>query len=239
MKILILTHATFEKPGSIETWAKKHGHIIKEVCPYKEETLPDINDFDFLVVMGGYQSPLEMNKAPYLEDEITLIKQAITKHKRIVGICLGAQLLGEALGAKTEPSPHREIGMFLVEQLPEAKFDPVFSQFPKKFEVMHWHSDMPGIPKGAVLLANSEGCPRQIFRYGDRIYGFQCHFELTKELVEGMIEHCPGDLKGGTYVRSIKELLEANHTKTNAMMEKILDYLASLPELVLQKELNY
>src|SRR5262249_53997662 len=125
---------------------------------------------------------------------------------RIIGICLGAQLLAEALGAKTERSPNREIGMFLIEQLPEAQFDPIFGQLPQKFNVMHWHNDMPGLPAGAVLLAKSEGCPRQIFRYGDRMYGFQCHFELTKELSYEMIEHCPGDIKPGTYVRTKKEI---------------------------------
>jgi len=236
MKILFVIHAAFEAPGCIETWAKKRGHQTQIVSPYKGEKIPNINDFDFLVVMGGPQSPLEMDKAPYLADEIALIKQAIIKHKRIIGICLGAQLIGEALGAKTERSPHREIGMFLVELLHEAKFDPVFGQFPEKFDVMHWHSDMPGIPKGATLIAKSEGCPRQIFRYGDRIYGFQCHFELTQELVKGMIEHCPDDLKAGTYIRSVKELMYADYSQINAKMDTVLDYLANLPELVLQKE---
>lgn len=236
MNILFVTHADFEKPGSIETWAKQRGHHTHEVSPYKGEKMPNINDFDLLVVMGGPQSPLEMTRSPYLEDEIILIKQAIIKHKRIIGICLGAQLIGEALGAKTERSPCREVGMHLVELHAEAKFDPIFSFFPDKFDVMHWHSDMPGIPAGATLLASSEGCPRQIFRYGDRIYGFQCHFELTQELVKGMIKNCPDDLKAGTYIRSEKELIYADYSQINAKMDAILDYLISLPELVLQKQ---
>ncbi len=101
---------------------------------------------------------------------------------------------------------------------------------------MHWHSDMPGIPKGAALVAKSEGCPRQVFRYGDRVYGFQCHFELTQELVKGMIEHCPDDLKSGMYIRSVKELLSADYSKINTRMENVLDYLAGLPEFSEQKE---
>jgi GMP synthase (glutamine-hydrolysing) len=235
MKILFVIHAEFEKPGSIETWAKKNGYDTQEVSPYKGETIPDINDFDFLIIMGGPQSPLEINKAPYLNDEIALIKQAIMKHKRIIGICLGAQLIGEALGAKTEHSPNREVGTFLVDLCDEAKFDPVFSHFPAKFDVMHWHSDMPGIPKEATLLAKSEGCPRQIFRYGDRVYGFQCHFELTQELVKGMIDKCPDDLKAGTYIRSVKEMIYADYTHINAKMNKVLDYLSQLPELILKE----
>src|SRR5579872_3246973 len=167
MKILIVIHASFEKSGSIETWAKNNGHQIQEVSPYQGEKLPDIKEFDLLIVMGGPQSPLEIDDAPYLVDEIKLIKEALVEKRRIIGICLGAQLIGEALGAKTERSPHREIGAYPLELLPDAKYDPVFQQFPEKFNTMHWHNDMPGIPANAVLLAKSDGCPRQAFRYGD------------------------------------------------------------------------
>ena len=238
MKILFVIHASFEKPGVIESWAKKCGHHTQEVSPYKGEKLPDIKDIDMLVVMGGPQSPLEINKDPYLLDEIELIKKAIKTQKRIIGICLGAQLIGEALGVKTERSPNREIGMHAIQLLEDAKYDPVFQKFPAVSDVMHWHSDMPGIAKGAVLLAKSEGCPRQVFRYGDRIYGFQCHFELTKELVKGMIESCPSDLKEGTYVRTVKELMESDYQPMNLRMEQLLNYLAKLPELIFEGDVK-
>lgn len=239
MNILFVLHASFEKPGCIESWANKQGHDIQKVSPYRGETLPDVDEFDFLVVMGGPQSPLEMDKAPYLRDEIDLIKQAIDRNRRILGICLGAQLIGEALGAKTERSPNREIGMYLVELLESAKDDPVFRHFPAKFDVMHWHSDMPGIHEDAVLLAKSEGCPRQAFRFGDRIYGFQCHFEFTEDLVKGMISHCFTDLiTPGDYIRSAQEMLESDYSQINSKMESVLDYLEKLPEQSLSNNLS-
>lgn len=229
MKILFVIHASFEKPGFIETWANQHGHPTQSVSPYKGEELPDVDGFDFIVVMGGPQSPLAIDEAPYLRDEINFIKQAIKKQKRILGVCLGAQLIGEALGAATERSPHREIGIYPIELLEAAKDDPMFKNFSAKFDVMHWHSDMPGIPEGAVLLAKSEGCPRQVVRYSDRIYGLQCHFELTQELVGKMVSHCVSDLVGKQrYVRSAKELIEADYSEINAKMEIILDYLVSV-----------
>jgi GMP synthase (glutamine-hydrolysing) len=234
MKILFVIHAAFEKPGSIETWAKKLGHLTQEVSPYKGEKLPDIKDFDFLVVMGGPQSPLEIDKAPYLADEIELIKQAVKEKKRILGFCLGAQLIGEALGAKTERSPNRELGAYPIKLLDASKYDPIFQRFPETFDVMHWHSDMPGIPDGGVLLAKSDGCPRQVFRVGDRIYGFQCHLELTQKLVKEMIEHCPDDLKAGTYIMTERELMQIDYSQINLKMENVLDYLANLPELIFQ-----
>jgi len=230
MNILCISHAIFEKLGHIETWANKNNHIIRKVNPYRGETLPKIDDFDFIVIMGGPQSALKLEDAPYLLDEIALIKEAIKMEKRILGVCLGAQLVAEALGAKAEPSPHQEVGMHLIELLDDAKNDPVFRHFPNKFEVMHWHYDMPGLPKDAVLLAKSEGCPRQAFRYGDRIYGFQFHFELTEKVIEGMVQNCLGDLlTKGKYVRSFHEILETDFSEINLKLESVLEYLANLP----------
>jgi len=230
MKILIITHASFERPGSILNWAKRNNHDVQEVKPYEGEAIPPAKQFDLIVMMGGPQSPLEIDQSPYLADEILMLKDAIHYKKRIVGICLGAQLISEALGAKTERSPNREVGCFALESLDFAKEDPIFGQLPKNIDVMHWHNDMPGMPQDAVLLAKSEGCPRQIYSFGDRIYGFQCHFELTQELVRNMINHCPDDLKDGKYVMTEQELMQVDYAKMNAVMDKVLDYLASLSE---------
>lgn len=229
MNILCIEHAEFERLGSIETWATQRKHTIHQVNPYRGEALPDSNTVDFLIVMGGPQSSLKLAKAPYLKDEIKFIEKVIKKNKPIIGVCLGAQLIGEALGAKAERSPHREIGMHLVELLDEAKTDPIFKQFPSKFEVMHWHNDMPGIPEGAVLLAKSEGCPRQIFRYGDRVYAFQCHFEFTCELIETMLENCKRDLDTSEkYIQSAKTMLAADYSDGNRKLEVVLNYLSHL-----------
>ena len=100
MNILSISHATFEKLGYIETWADKNNHIIRKVNPYRGETLPKIDEFDFLIIMGGPQSALRIESTPYLLEEIEFIKEAIKLNKRILGVCLGAQLIAEALGAK-------------------------------------------------------------------------------------------------------------------------------------------
>jgi GMP synthase (glutamine-hydrolysing) len=228
MKIHYIQHAPFEKLGVIETWAIENHYSLSGTQTYADEKLPDASTFDFLIVMGGPQSPLETEQYPYLRDEITLIEQAIKQNKRVLGICLGAQLIAEALGAKTQRSPHKEIGVYPIELLDSAKTDPIFSHLPKKLDVMHWHNDMPGIPNNAVLLAKSEGCPQQAFRYGDRVYGFQFHVEMTKELIEGMIQHCPDDLKPGAYIRTAAELLSSDFEKINATMLFALDQIAKL-----------
>lgn len=226
MHIHAIIHAEFEQPGCIEKWAQEKDYTFTTTHTYKGERLPEVNKFDFLIVMGGPQSPLKTDEWPYLQDEIDLIKQSTAANKAILGICLGAQLIAESLGAKTEKSPHREIGVYPIELLADAAKDPVFSQFPNTFPVMHWHNDMPGIPKEARLLAKSEGCPRQAFAVGDRIYGLQCHFEMTQDNIKDMLKHCENDLTSSRYVQSKQSLLSHDLTDINKKMIAILEFLS-------------
>lgn len=228
MRIHYILHAEFEKLGVIENWINENKHTATGTHTYQGETLPDVNNFDMLIIMGGPQSAVEYEKYPYLKDEIELTKQAIQANKIVLGICLGAQIIGLALGAKAEVSPYKEIGIYPITLHNNAQSDPLFSKFPNEFNVMHWHSDMPGLAQEAVLLAQSEGCPRQIFRYGDRVYGFQCHMELTEELINAMAEHCSEDLKPSPYVHSKADLLRLDLTTINQKMYMILDYLAGM-----------
>lgn len=229
MKIHCVMHASFEKPGVIEEWANKKGHQFSITHIYKNENLPaNVEEFDFLIFMGGPQSPLALDKYPYIADEIALAKKAIQAKKLVFGICLGAQIIAEALGAKTQRSPHREIGIYPVLLLEEGKNDPFFSKLSPTFDATHWHNDMPGIVQDMVLLAKSEGCPQQAFRYGDRVYGFQFHLELTQDLIKGMVKHCPTDLEPRLYVRSADELQNANYDPINQQMVLFLEYMESI-----------
>jgi GMP synthase (glutamine-hydrolysing) len=224
MKIHVVKHAAFENLGTIRAWAEEHDHSLIQTHTYKGEKLPCAEEFDFLIVMGGPQSPLALEEAPYLKNEIDLIKKSIDKNKAVLGICLGAQLIGEALGAKTEKSPHKEIGMHPISLFEQAKSDPIFSNFSSTFDVMHWHNDMPGLSNDAVLLARSEGCPRQAFRYGDRVYGFQFHMESTHCLIEGMIKHCAKDFTTGKYIKSPEDILNTDFISLSQKMKTALNY---------------
>lgn len=225
MRIQFILHASFEKPGSIDSWILKRGYSSKTVSPYKGESFPSQDDYDFLIIMGGPQSPTDLVKFPYLKDEIAFTKKAIERNKCILGICLGAQIIGEAFGAITEKSPHKEIGAFPITLTNEGQIDPIFKYFPKQFEVMHWHNDMPGIPKGATILAESEGCPRQIIRFKNNIYGFQCHFEMTPERISEMLDNCKNDLTPEIYVQSVEKMKSVSCLPFNEKLDFILDQL--------------
>lgn len=227
MKILCITHADFETPGVIIDWALMHNHDMKVSKPYLGENCLNNQNYGFLIVMGGPQSPLKVDEFPYLTQEITLIKQAIKEDKIILGFCLGAQLIGEALGAKTERSPEKEVGVYPITLTAEGLQDPLLAGFPKTFPVIHWHNDMPGQTANSVLLASSLGCPRQMIRYAKKIYGFQCHLEIPLEGIEEMIAACPEDLNPSKFTQSKDELLKQDYFSIHQTMFKILDRLVA------------
>jgi len=228
MKILCIVHADFETPGVIEHWAKNNNHLFKICKPYNGENCLNDDDFDFLIVMGGPQSPLEMEQSPYLRDEIQLIKNAISKNAIILGFCLGAQLIGEAFGAQTQKSPEKEVGVFPIMLTNAGKRDPLLEGLEEAFPVIHWHNDMPGVSQDSEILAFSEGCPRQIVRYTPRIYGFQCHLEIDDKGIQTMIDACPNDFAPSAYTQSAAQLMQQDYLAINRKMMTILDRMVAL-----------
>src|SRR3989344_3351309 len=217
MKLHIVMHESFETPAAIEVWAHKNKYVLTYTRLYQGDQFPQHCDFDFLIVMGGPQSPVTtIDQCAHfnVQQEIRFIQMAIEQNKILLGVCLGAQLIGEALGAKFSHSPNREIGVFPLTLTEDGKQDPIVGTFPEKFSVGHWHGDMPGLTPESKILAISEGCPRQIVRYSPKIYGFQCHFEFTPEAIEGMIENNAHELeeyKGLPYIETADQLRSHNY----------------------------
>ncbi len=237
MNIHILMHESFEAPGAIQSWGEKHGHTLSYTRFYQNDKLPDTVDaIDYLIVMGGPQCPATTeSECPHFHatEEIAFIKRAISEDKLLLGVCLGAQLIGEALGAKFDHSPNREIGVFDLTLTPDGKKDPIFSTFPDVFPVGHWHGDMPGLTPTTAIVASSEGCPRQIVRYSPKVYGFQCHFEFTRESINGMIDNCSDELeryKSLPYIENAETLRAHEYTPINTRLFLFLDYMQSLHE---------
>lgn len=132
-------HESFEAPAAIETWAKNKGCDISYTKIYAGDTFSGSGDFDFLVVMGGPQSPATMiEECSYFDSqkEIAFIKKAMDQKKILLGVCLGAQFIGEAFGARFDHSPNREIGVFPIILTEDGKQDPIFGTFPETFKVV-------------------------------------------------------------------------------------------------------
>lgn len=225
MKIIFVAHADFAIPKYIETWAKEKHFELGYCSPFKGEALPQISEFDWLILLGGTQCLLELDRSPFLIEEICFVKKALAAEKTILGFCLGAQILGEAYGAKTEQSPHKEIGVFSINLTHEGINDPLLKGLPATFCTVHWHEHMPGVPKTATILATSEGCPRQIIRYSPVAYGFQCHLELTFEDIHKANFDSGKDLYLDQYVQSKDDFLKNDFSMINNIMLSVLDNL--------------
>ena len=236
MKVHFVLHETFEVPGAYLKWALERGHHITSTKVYEKESLPEtIDGIDFLIVMGGPQSPDEdREKFPYYDPkaEIAFMKEAIAAEIYIVGVCLGAQLLSVAYGAKYEHSPEREIGVYPVTLTMQGLTDPHVSLFGETLETGHWHGDMPGLTEDAVVLATSQGCPRQIIRFSPKHYAFQAHLEFNPEAVELLIaadgeEVLEDQSQKLTFVQNPEVIRAYDYKEMNANLYKFLDSLVN------------
>lgn len=234
MNIHILQHEAFESPAAITQWMAEKRHTASYTHFYNFEKLPDsIAGIDMLIVLGGPQSPNTTKaECPHFEGkaEIAFIKKAIQANIKVLGICLGAQLIGEALGAAVEHSPEREIGLYQMQLTDAGKTDKLTGLLAPTFITGHWHGDMPGLTPDAEVLAYSAGCPRQIVRYTPIVYGFQCHFEFTPEAIDGMIANCADELEifaKNAYVQSANQLQKNDYSASNKMLFSMLNAFES------------
>jgi GMP synthase-like glutamine amidotransferase len=226
MRAHYLQHVPFEGLGSIESWLQKTGYEISSTRFYSADVLPEIEDIDLLVVMGGPMSANEEEDYPWLVKEKYFIKSVIQAGKPVLGICLGAQLIANSMGAEVFPNSEKEIGWFPVKAV-DPEIRSVF-RFPDELEVFHWHGETFRLPHGAVQIAESEGCKNQAFQIGGNVIGLQFHAEMTSQSVQAIIEHCKEDLVEGKYIQSEPDILSASqeqYASTNRLMENILEYL--------------
>ncbi len=190
--VLILKNVKFEGPGTILDF------LIDKKIPYKVVELGDgeypmhLEDYDTVIMMGGPMAIYEMDMYPFLKKAESIINWAITSKKRILGICLGAQMIAHCFGARVYPGDKKEIGWYDIELTNEGLLDPcmrALAKHPqtgdvwKRFKVFHWHGDTFDLPKDAVRLASSNLYENQAFRIGESIYALQFHIEVNKELL--------------------------------------------------------
>ncbi|MBM4338499.1 MAG: type 1 glutamine amidotransferase [Deltaproteobacteria bacterium] len=188
MNVLIIKHAEIEGPGLIGDLLVQGKIPYQMIELYLNTPLPKPEGFSHIVILGGPMNVYEEDQYPFLRNEDIFIKEAIQRGRAILGICLGAQLIAKALGAKVFKAPVKEIGWYEVSLTRVGSQDPLFSNLPKKFPVFQWHEDTFEIPRGGQLIATSSPVSHQAFRYGEAAYGLQFHLEVTKEMIRDWLE---------------------------------------------------
>ena len=226
MRVHYLQHVPFEGLGSMEPWFRAAGHEITTSRFFESPELPELDEVDLLVAMGGPMSVNDEQEFPWLVREKRFVGAAIEAGKAVLGVCLGAQLIASAMGARVYGNRFKEIGWFPIQGVaPTAA--PVF-RFPSSVEVFHWHGETFDLPPGAVRLARSAGCENQAFQLGRSVIGLQFHLETTPASARALVSNCRAELLPARYVQSETTILGASpgrYRAINGLMAKVLTFL--------------
>lgn len=224
MHIHYIQHVPFETPAYIQTWATDRGHNFTGTKLYEEVDFPSSDEIGGLIVMGGPMSVTDDHLHSWLKTEKQFIKRCIDRKKKVLGICLGAQLIADVLGADVQPMPTKEIGWFPIRWAEAARQHPLLNFLPVEQTVLHWHGDQFKLPTGALSLASSEGCSNQGFLLGDYVLGLQFHLEMTKIGLAKLINHGEDELTGGPYLQDAETMIKNPFFEENhQMMHRLLD----------------
>jgi GMP synthase-like glutamine amidotransferase len=227
MRIHCLQHEKFEKPAYIGEWADTNRHPITFTYLYDPNyQFPELTSFDFLLILGGSMSTYEEHLYPFLKPEKEFIRKSADANKKILGICLGSQLLANVFGAKVYPNQDKEIGWFPIELTESGRTSPFFESIAHTNTVFHWHGDTFDLPDGAVHLAFSKGCKNQAYSIGENILALQFHLEVEDKSLDLMVKYGENELlPGNKYIQSKEEILSdrINVNENNTIMKQILD----------------
>lgn len=186
MRILAFQHVDVEHPGIFRTFWAEAGHELTQIELDAGDAIPPLEEFDLLVVMGGPMDVWQEAECPWLVPEKAAIRRWVMElGKPFLGICLGHQLLAEALGGVVGPmTATPEVGLVDVRLTRAGKADALLAGFPDIVETFQWHgAEVLRLPAGAAVLAENDACAVQAFRYGAHAWGFQYHCEITPATV--------------------------------------------------------
>jgi len=225
MRIHSLEHAAGEGAAKIATWARLRGHALSATQSYLGEPLPEPDQFDLLVVMGGGMNVYQYRQYPWLRAERELVERTIEAGQAVLGVCLGAQMIADALGARVYQNAEKEIGWLPVRFIDR---EPPFDGFPPECTVFQWHGDTFDLPPNARRIAQSEGCANQAFIHSEKVIGLQFHIEVDGPAVASFVHGCDHELIPARYVQSADTIRAATPdlSEVDRGLHTLLDHLA-------------
>lgn len=183
MNILVFQHLAVEHPGLFRDLWRAAGHVVRIVALDEGEAIPDLGGFDLLAVMGGPQDVWQVERFPWLAAEMAAIRDWVLAGRPYLGICLGHQLLAEAMGGKVGPMAVPEVGLTTVQLTEAGRADPVLGGLGPEVAAFQWHgAEVQRLPEGAEVLAVNAACQVQAMRI-KRAWGIQFHIEMTETTV--------------------------------------------------------
>lgn len=235
LRVHYFQHIAGEGFGSCYAFLKQHNARITATeffalpldRPLDIEALPPIEEVDLLIIMGGTMSVNDEPNFPWLKVEKRWLRRYLSYGKPAIGLCLGGQLIANALGAAVSRNPQQELGWTSVRKISNVPDD--CFPLPDEFNILQWHSETFEIPKGAVHLAENDVCRNQVYQLGKNVLGFQFHPEITPEALALFIEDHEELMRfSGCYVQDETELRRSsknNFIEGNQILNKAIEYV--------------
>ncbi|RXT06538.1 type 1 glutamine amidotransferase [Ammoniphilus sp. CFH 90114] len=231
MNIHYIQNDPLATPGFIKDWVKERGYTLTGTQFYNRDPLPILEHVDLLIILGGRMGAYEEEKYPWLREEKEFIRQAVQQKKGVLGICLGAQMIADALGGRAYPHVHSEIGWWPLEFTEEVRNNPFPQEFCSSLNMFQFHSDTFDLPDGAVQLATSTACKNQAFVYGERVVGLQFHPEFTLEMIRSLAQLFRDALPNGPFIQSPEQWEERG-----SELEQARSFLFGLLDRMVKKQ---
>jgi GMP synthase (glutamine-hydrolysing) len=204
---LAVRHVHFEDCGTLGDVLVERGFTVRylEAGRHALNNL-DVATADLVISLGGPIAVYDGDRYPWIRDELNLIERSLARQKPILGICLGAQIVAHALGARVYPAPIKELGWKPLLLTEEGKTSAIASLAPEVTSLLHWHGDTFELPQRATLLASTLEAPHQIFEWGNRVLAFQCHPEIRASDIEAWLIGHACEIAGtpGTNVEQLR-----------------------------------
>ncbi|QCJ41797.1 type 1 glutamine amidotransferase [Bacillus sp. S3] len=211
MRIHYIQNDELATLGYIEEWVKERNHSLTCTRMYNNEVVPSMQDFDMLIILGGRMGAYEEADFPWLVDEKHFIREAIEQKKKVLGICLGAQLLAEILGGRVYPHTHQEIGWWPIRLEADVQSQALFDGISESITAFQFHGDTYDLPTEALRLASSRGCKNQAFSYEDHVIGLQFHPEFTHEIISVFEQKLGSHIPAGEFIQEPKDWINQDH----------------------------
>ena len=231
LRAQVLQHVPFEGWAAIEPRLRRAGFRIETTRFFDHPVLPEPAAVDFLVALGGPMSVNDEAVLPWLAAEKDFIRRFVATGRPFLGVCLGAQLLANALGARVYPNRVKEIGWLPVAGV--AHGNPAAFSFPAATAVFQWHGETFDLPRGAVHLARSAACENQAFQVGAAV-GLQFHLETTPESARALVEHARSELVPGPCIQTEAHILAAppeRYAGLHHLLDALFAHLLAAPAL--------